>query len=331
MGRRRDAKRMNARPKIAPPIDKTPPQWPRERDNPLVVGLGHWAVLRRLHRFAPRPLPPPPPPSSASPVASSSETVTPESNGTLPGSVQPPYRRCRPWRRSERWCALADNDLVSAAFAAFGNPPWQRHATMVLLRRALAAVMGPVANPADVWPTFYTVIGGTPSNRRPVGALNACESKAVGPLPPEHTVTGPVHADTVVALRGYRLSGAGSQWQFDKSGRYATDRDPDACRIWALRRSNLTGQLIFLSVTITTDDRGHPWNGDWPLPHGASAGVFVRMYPRSFLVERPHDVGHLIEYATDRINEQHIIDQYSLFFDDGDDIVVFRDVGGFEN
>lgn len=334
MGCGRNAKRTVSRTKMAPPTTtKTVSQKPYDATDHS-PRMGHWAVLRRLHRHAP---PPPPLPSSTSPRS-----------GKKDDTFMSVRQRCRPWRRSERWFALTDNELAAAAVAAFGIPPWRHRTGMALLRRALGMVMGPVADLSALWPTFYSAIGGKSTKRRcwipcRVGEvvdtkndpkMNATEETTPTTTEPgmSRMVRGSIHADAVAALHALSMGGSDSHWRCEYPDRCATDRDPDACRMWSLRRSNgVAGRsMIYLSITITTDDRGHPWNGTWPLPHGATAGVFVRVYPRAFLVDRPQDIDRLLEYATGRLDERHIIHQYSLFFDDGDDIVVFRDVGGFE-
>lgn len=227
------------------------------------------------------------------------------------------------WKVWKRWIAIDDCELHTAAIKAFGDRPTTR--AMRLLRRAFFDVMGPVADLNALWPNFWcSLVMGIrrPSVRKCVTGTNAVVTAS---SPQCMLATCLFHFFSRHKLE----SKAAPQWFHETSFRCpttwlpTTHCDTDVHRLWTF----LPEAQILLTVIVTVDDRDQPWNGEWPLPYGATKGVFVRLFPRSFLAQTPQKIERLLEFAVERFKSTgRAIEQFSLFFDDadeGDDIIVF--------
>lgn len=224
------------------------------------------------------------------------------------------------WKVWKRWIAIDDCELHAAEIKAFGDRPTTR--ALRLLQRAFFDIMGPVADLHALWPNFWcSLVMGIrrPSVRTRVTDPNAVLS-IIESSPQRTLATGLLR---FFSRQRRESEAVAPQWFHETPFHCTTHRDADVHRLWTF----LPEAHILLTVIITVDDRDQPWNGEWPLPYGDTKGVFVRLFPRSFLVDTPQKIERLLEFTVERFKSTgRAIEQFSLFFDDadeGDDIIVF--------
>lgn len=150
------------------------------------------------------------------------------------------------WPEPKDWLSITDTKLEAALIAAFGPraPPWQRK----YVRFGLQHLIGPVVEPRSLWPVFWAT----------------CNVDG----PEREYIRFWMQRSTLVRRGGIR-------WRSHR-------RFVFPCPSWDL--STVIRSTTLVTIQFTAEDDAakkdaEVWDGRWPLPFGATYGIYLRIDP----------------------------------------------------
>lgn len=143
------------------------------------------------------------------------------------------------WPSPDDWSVIRDHDLEFALCKAFGIGVTQWRRS--LFKYGLSVVLGPVAEPRSIWPIFWAACTGD----EPVRQYQQAWMK---------------HSSLMPRIRG------------------ATFWKNHCCRTGQWQLFTVLKNTM-IALVFTDDPKDVVWDGRWPLRHGATYGIFIKINP----------------------------------------------------